>query len=87
MFGFVKSSTVEDKTDVVEENDVQQNLADILKAVSFVDKIIFGRLHYNKIVSEYDEYKVFYNDCTNQVIDFCHEHQIAYHIKNGTLTE
>ncbi len=68
-------------------NIVQQNLTDILGSVSFVDKIIFGRLHYNKIVSEYGEYKFFYNDCANQVVDFCHEHQIAYHIKNGTLTE
>lgn len=68
-------------------NIVQQNLADILDVVSFVDKIIFGRLHYNKSVSEYAEYKNFYNDCANQVIDYCNRHKISYYIKSGTITD
>ena len=68
-------------------NIVDQNLADILEAVSFVDKIIFGRLHYNKVVSEYKDFKIFYNKCAKQVIDFCNEHQILYHIKNGTIND
>lgn len=67
-------------------NVINQNLNEILNEVSFADKIIFGRLHYNKIVSAYPEYRDFYNQCANQVIQFCQQHQIAYHIKTGTLT-
>lgn len=43
-------------------NFIDQNLDDILNAVAFTDKIIFGRLHYNKKVSEYKDYKKFYNN-------------------------
>ena len=68
-------------------NMMNQNLSDILEAVSFTNKIIFGRLHYNKIVSEYPEYKQFYNECAEQVIAFCEERSISYHIKTGTLSK
>lgn len=68
-------------------NIITQSLADILEAISFTDKIIFGRLHYNKIVSEYKDHKAFYNNCAHQVEDFCIQRGIAYHIKNGTLTD
>ena len=68
-------------------NMVDQDLNVILSEVSFADKIIFGRLHYNKIVSAYPGYKDFYNQCANEVIQFCRQRQIAYHIKKGTLTE
>lgn len=68
-------------------NIINQSLIDILNAVSFTDRIIFGRLHYNKIVSEYKPHKEFYNQCAKQVIEFCKEHHIDYHIKTGTITE
>ena len=68
-------------------NMIKQNLHEILQSVAFVDKIIFGRLHYNKAVSAYREHKQFYNDCAAEVIQFCEERGIAYHIKNGTITE
>jgi DNA repair photolyase len=67
-------------------NMVSQNFRDILKAVSFVDKIIFGRLNYNTMVTRFPEYKSFYNELSRQVIDFCALHKIEYHIKNGTVT-
>jgi len=67
-------------------NMIVQNLYEILNAVNFVDKIIFGRLHYNKIVSAYKDCKEFYNQCAAEVIAFCSEHGIAYHIKNKTIT-
>ena len=67
-------------------NMINQNLERILETVSFVDKIIFGRLHYNKTVSEYKDYKEFYNDCARTVINFCNERDIAYHIKKGTIS-
>ena len=68
-------------------NMINQNLERILEAVSFADKIIFGRLHYNKTVSEYKDYKNFYNDCAQTVINFCNARGIAYHIKKGTISD
>lgn len=68
-------------------NFVEQDIHDILEAVSFTDKIIFGRLHYNKKVSEYKNYKQFYNATAQQIIDFCVARNIAYHIKTKTITE
>lgn len=68
-------------------NFVQQEINDVLEAVSFTDKIIFGRLHYNKKVSEYKDYKQFFNKTAQHVIDFCVARNIAYHIKNKTITE
>ena len=68
-------------------NMINQNLEEILEAVSFADKIIFGRLHYNKTVSEYKDYKKLYNDCAQTDINFGNAHGIAYHIKKGTISD
>lgn len=68
-------------------NFIEQNINDILESVSFCDKIIFGRIHYNKKASEYKNHKEFFNKTAKVVIDFCEERNIAYHIKNGTITE
>ncbi len=68
-------------------NMIEQDLHAILESVSFVDKIIFGRLHYNKAVSAYPEHKQFYNERAKEVIEFCEQRGIAYHIKKGTITE
>lgn len=68
-------------------NIIKQSLSNILDAVSFADRIIFGRLNYNKAVSEYKQHKEFYNQCAEQVIQFCKDNQIDYHIKTGTITE
>ena len=35
----------------------------------------------------YKEYKQFYNQCAEEVISFCNERNIEYHIKKGTFTE
>lgn len=67
-------------------NIIEQNFGKILNAVKFVDKIIFGRLNYNKMVSAYKNYKEFFNKLAQQTIDFCEENNIAYHIKEGTIT-
>ena len=67
-------------------NIITQDINDILREISFVDKIIFGRLHYNKIVSEYKNHKNFYNEEAQKVIAFCSNNGIDYHIKKGTLT-
>lgn len=66
-------------------NIIEQDLLSILDAVKFADKIIFGRLHYNKIVSKYKDYQQFYNACARMVVQFCSENGIAYHIKDKTV--
>lgn len=68
-------------------NIINQSLIEILNRVSFVDKIVFGRLNYNKVVSEYDNYKHFYNESSKVVEKFCSEKNIACHIKTGTKRE
>ena len=68
-------------------NLVRQKLDTILNAVAFTDKIIFGRTNYSKEVSSFPDHKDYYNQCAKRVIEFCDEHGIAYHIKDGTLTE
>lgn len=65
----------------------EQDLLELLHRVGFVDKIIFGRLHYNKAVSQFKGYQKFYNECAKVVIQFCEQNGIAYHIKEKTLKE
>lgn len=62
-------------------------IEDILKEISFVDKIVFGRLHYNKRVSEYKNYQDFYNEAANKVISFCQINHKKCHIKSGTVVK
>ena len=68
-------------------NLIEQDLGAILEAVSFTDKIIFGRTNYSKEVNAYEQHKQFYNDCAQQVIDFCEQRHIDYHIKEKTISE
>ena len=65
-------------------NIIDQDLNDILEELSFVDKIIFGQLHYNKAVSAYADNVVFYNECAQIVRNFCDRNGISCHIKKGT---
>lgn len=68
-------------------NLIEQNLQEILEAVGFVDKIIFGRTNYCKEVTAYTQHKEFYNNSAEQVIDFCKQRDIQCHIKEKTITE
>ena len=68
-------------------NLIEQNLQEILEAIGFVDKIIFGRTNYCKEVTAYVQHKEFYNNSAAQVIDFCKRCNIQYHIKEKTITE
>ena len=69
-------------------NLIDQDLNELLEAVSFADQIIFGRTNYNKeVTSGYPEHKKFYNEKAKEVIDFCTNRKIAYHIKEKTITE
>ena len=65
-------------------NLIKQDLKEILESVSFVDKIVFGRLNYNVKSSEFKYSKEFYNKLALSVINFCKRNRISYHIKQGT---
>lgn len=69
-------------------NLIDQNLGEILEAVSFVDKIIFGRTNYSKeVTSGYPEHRRFYNEKSEEVSLFCDSHNIDCHIKEKTITK
>lgn len=65
-------------------NIIKQNLLKILGKISFVDKIIFGKLNYNVVASQFEDNISFYNNQAELVIDFCKSRGIDYHIKYGT---
>lgn len=65
-------------------NLVKQDINKILKKISFVDKIIFGKLNYNVQSSQFKDNELFYEQCANQIIAFCKKHKIQHHIKYGT---
>ncbi|WP_321822903.1 radical SAM protein [Pyramidobacter piscolens] len=67
-------------------NMIEQDLREILSAVGFVDKIVFGRINYSKDANAYKEHKAFFNDCAQTVMAFCMSRKIKYHIKKGTIT-
>ena len=64
-----------------------QDLKKLLDSISFVDRIIFGKLNYNVVSSKFKDNELFYEDCANQVIKFCEKKGIDYHIKFGTKKE
>lgn len=68
-------------------NLVEQNLEELLLELSFVDKIIFGKLNYNTRSSNFKDSQEFYNDCAYTVSNFCITNGIDYHIKFGTCTK
>lgn len=68
-------------------NLIEQNLNEILEAVSFTDKIIFGRMNYNKEVSLFKQHKKYYNEKADEVIKFCIHNGIQYYIKEKTITD
>jgi DNA repair photolyase len=65
-------------------NISKQDLEEILKNISFVDKIVFGKLNYNDLVFSFKEHEEFYERCAIKVLSFCKKHGISYHIKTGT---
>ncbi len=67
-------------------NIIQQNIEDILNSISFVDKIIFGKMNYNSMVSKYADYKKYFNCLSEKVADFCRKNNKEYYIKEGTIT-
>lgn len=68
-------------------NLIEQNLDQVLDAVSFTDKIIFGRTNYSKEVTAFKGHREFYNEQAEKVITFCKRKGIQFHIKEGTLSK
>ena len=66
-------------------NLIEQDLQNILDAVNFVDKIIFGRTNYCKEVNAYKQHKAFYNRLAAEVTFFQAEDGIRDHIKEKTM--
>lgn len=67
-------------------NLIEQDLGVLLESLAFVDRIIFGRTNYSKEVSAFKDHKRFYNECAQQVIEFCKTRNIAFHIKDKTIS-
>lgn len=67
-------------------NIFEQDLEELLDAVHFVDKIVFGKWNYGRAAG-YLKWKSFYNSCAQEVIDFCELHDIQCHIKKGTVSQ
>ena len=65
--------------------DPDLNLSRLLDAISFVDRIVFGRWNYNPEIAEFKPHNEFYANMVKLLIKFCDTHQIAYHIKAGTI--
>jgi len=65
-------------------NLIHQDLHKILREISFVDKIIFGKLNYNIKSNQFSANRDFYYNCAKIVIEFCKNKGIEYHIKYGT---
>jgi len=62
----------------------EQELQPILDAVGFTDRIVFGRVHYDKRTSAYEDLDAFYRGAAEQVRKFCEKNGIDCHIKKGT---
>lgn len=67
-------------------NIITQDLHGLLDEISFVDKIIFGRLNYSAAANMCPRAGGFYADAAQRVIRFCRTHHIQCHIKAGTLS-
>jgi three-Cys-motif partner protein len=67
------------------------NIEKILEKISFVKKIIFGKLNYRRLTEYNNNYSQtwknnddFYKAMGQKVINFCERNNIKYHIKFGT---
>jgi len=68
-----------------------ENIEKILERISFVNKIIFGKLNYHRLTKYSNNYDQiwknnndFYKAMVQKVINFCEKNNIKYHIKFGT---
>ena len=74
-----------------ELDETAEDIDKILESISFVKKIIFGKLNYRRLTSyngnnssTWKNNNDFYKEMAEKVINFCDGHNIKYHIKIGT---
>lgn len=65
-------------------DETSKNIEKLLDSISFVDKIVFGRLNYNIEASKFPDNENFYKRTAETLIKFCQKNDIIYHIKEGT---
>lgn len=65
-------------------NIIEQDIHEILEAISFVDEVVFGKWNYSRLVSAYPNYKEFYKEMAHEVDEFCRSHSIGVRVKEGT---
>jgi len=65
-------------------NIIKQDLQRILGEVSFVDKIVFGKMNYNTQAGQHRGGEAFYEECTEKIIEYCQESKTELHVKHGT---
>ena len=68
-------------------NMIEQDFGELLDAISFVDRIVFGRTNYSAVANAYPDHRKFYDDLAAQCEEFCRKKGIACHIKAGTKIE
>jgi len=61
-------------------NIVEQDLENILYSLSFANKLIFGRLNYNPLVTQFEEREEFYKRCIDIFRSFCEKKGIERHV-------
>ena len=52
-----------------------------------ITRIFARRTNYSKVANSYEGHNHFYNSCAAEVIAFCKERGIDYHIKSKTITK
>lgn len=65
----------------------EQSIHELLDRISFVDKIIFGRMNYNKAVTNYPNHNHYYKETSSVVEDFCSRNNIKYVLKRKTIKQ
>ena len=68
-------------------NIIDQEIEDVLNSISFADKIVFGKMNYNSMISKYKDCKKYFNGLSEKIIEFCRKNKKEYHIKEGTIAE
>jgi three-Cys-motif partner protein len=61
-----------------------ENIENLLERISFVNKIIFGKMNYNVKSTKFSDNENFYKRIAKKVVNFCDKNKIIYHIKFGT---
>jgi len=56
----------------------------LLEALSFVDRVVFGKWNYNALASAYEREHGFYGDVAARVAAWCARNGTSLHIKSGT---